>query len=78
MLEFFIGGTKDSVDQYIQLAKLTETLLQQRNELLDVTRWYSKFILTANDGGDAWCAVRNQEGATEWANKLKEVMAKYK
>jgi len=77
-LEMFIGGFKDSGDQYLQLAKLTETLLQQRDELLEVTRWYSNFILTANDGGDAWCAVRNQKGSTEWVEKLKEVMGKYK
>lgn len=49
-------------------------------ELSDEVRclkWIGKFITTASDGGDAWCAVRNQPGASKWANKLRAVLRKY-
>ncbi len=36
--------------------------------LLDALKWIADPILTANDGGDAWCAVRDRPGASQWAN----------
>lgn len=40
-------------------------------DLVAACEWIGKFILTASDGGNAWCAVRGQPGAKEWAEGLK-------
>ena len=58
-----------SKDQY-------KDLIQSHAELFKVAQWIGKFILTASDGGDAWCAVRDKDGAEEWANELKASIEK--
>ena len=57
--------------QYIKKAELLK-------ELVFVSDWINKFISTACDGGDAWCAVRGQEGAKDWADRLNAVITKAK
>lgn len=47
-----------------------DTLTAQRDALLANCKWINKFISTACDGGDAWCSVRKQPGASEWAENL--------
>ena len=43
-------------------------------ELLFCCKWIGQFICTANDGGNAWCAVREQPGAKEWSRRLEKVL----
>ncbi len=42
--------------------------------LLSAVEWIGAFVCTAKDGGDAWCAVRNQPGASVWGKKLDTVL----
>lgn len=49
---------------------------EEHADLLEACKWIHKFISTSCDGGDAWCAVRDQDGATEWAKSLIAVVAK--
>ena len=45
-------------------------------DLLDACKWIHALISTASDGGNAWCAVRDQPGAKEWANNLDAAIKK--
>ncbi len=47
-------------------------------DLLEACEWIHAFISTAKDGGNAWCAVRNQPGAKDWANNLDAAVKKAK
>lgn len=51
-------------------------LIAAAPDLLKQLQWIAKFILTASDDGDAWCAVRNQPGAQEWSNEMRAAIAK--
>lgn len=51
-------------------------LIAAAPELLAAVEWINKFISTACDGGDAWCAVREQPGASEWAEDMQAAIAK--
>lgn len=46
-----------------------------QTDLLSCCQWIAQHVLTANDGGAAWCALRNQHGAQEWVKKLKSAIA---
>lgn len=51
---------------------------QMHKDLVDVVTWMGNFVCTASDGGHAWCAVRDQEGASEWYKKLSELYIQIK
>ena len=59
-------------DHYYQL----EAQAKSQPDLLAACEWINAFIATASDGGDAWCAVRNQPGAKEWATNLATAIKK--
>ena len=58
-------------DHYYQL----EAQAKSHEELLTACKWIGNIINTASDGGDAWCALRNQPGAQQWAKGLKAAIA---
>ena len=48
--------------------------VNMHDELVKTLQWIGKFITTASDGGEAWCAVRNQDGAKEWGEDLERLL----
>lgn len=46
----------------------------ENESLKEVVEWIAAYVLTAKDGGEAWCSVRNNPGAREWINKMKELV----
>ncbi len=55
-------------------AQLLLLVMNSHKDLLAACEWINAFISTASDGGDAWCAIRNQPGAKEWAKNLEAVI----
>lgn len=51
-------------------------LISAAPDLLAACQWIADLVLTARDGGDAWCAVRQQPGAAEWLKTLRAALAK--
>ena len=52
-------------------AEHIQRCVDAHDKLLAACRWIGDIVLTGRDGGDAWCAVRNQPGAQEWFQTLK-------
>ena len=50
-------------------------LKASHDRLLEALKWINAFVGTAKDGGDAWCAVRNQPGASKWAKDMASAIA---
>ena len=44
-------------------------------QLLEACKWIGDIVLTANDGGAAWCAVRERPGAEEWLDNLRVALS---
>ncbi len=40
---------------------------------LSACEWIGNYVLTAKDGGNAWCTVRKYPKASDWAKTLREV-----
>jgi hypothetical protein len=53
-----------------------EAKAKSQPDLLEACKWINKFMSTACDGGDAWCAVRNQPGASDWAESMAKAVAR--
>lgn len=54
-----------------------EKQIHDENILMRKTlQWLGDFVLTANDGGQAWCSVRNNPGAQEWFKDLQRILEK--
>lgn len=62
--ECFVGGASWQKEQSDKVVSV----------LLDALKWISDPMLTSSDGGDAWCAVRNREGAQAWIKSLESAI----
>lgn len=69
-----LSGENFTIDEAIAHAKLIAAAPQ----LLATCQWINAFISTAKDGGDIWCALRNQPGAKEWTNGLQALSLRLK
>lgn len=63
-----------------QFPPLTSDQLEKAQEnaqdLAEIAQWIAQFVLTSKDGGDAWCAIRNNDGAKEWSTRMKSTLDK--
>lgn len=59
-------------------AKFIVCACNAHDDLLAACEWIADFVLTARDSGEAWCAVREQPGASEWVKGLRAAIAKAK
>ncbi len=59
----------------MEQAEQIKALCEAVPELIKHLRWINDIIGTACDGGDAWCAVRDRPGASEWAKGMENLLA---
>ncbi len=66
---------RDSSGKAINLNQANaEYIVKTANVLpmhIGLLKWLGDIVLTASDGGDAWCALREQPGAEQWREDLK-------
>ncbi len=53
---------------------MTKTEQAVFEQTLKALRWIHDIVCTSDDGGDAWCAVRNRPGAQKWFAGMKEAV----
>lgn len=63
-----------SHDEALALAHRIVTAVNEYDKSREVLQWLWNIVGTANDGGHAWCALRESPGANEWIEKFKKLM----
>ena len=62
--------------QTLKEAKAIAIQITASPEMYKALRWLGNIMLEANDGGDAWCAIRKQKGADKFFDTMKFALEK--
>ncbi len=59
------------------MTKEIEKVVKDYDDMLECCAWIGQYVLTAKDGGDLWCAMRNYPGASDFSATLRDVLTPY-